>query len=74
MEILIKLPDEWLNAEHMENLDFMIHEIKAGIRDRLTDAITEQVELPKITFTEEELRPLVRERVVSRMADKAFDK
>ena len=74
MKVLIELPDNWLDADLMGNLDWITKTVRQEVKTQVVKALTEQVELPKLTVTKDELRPLVVKALAEKQADALWDK
>ncbi len=68
MKILIELPDDWLDASNLDNLTWMTQTVRQEVRQQLVDAIVNQVTIPQITITAEELKPLVLNKIAENKA------
>ena len=64
MEILIKLPDGWLDHRMTENLSWITRTVRDEVRNVLVEAVKEQVKVPSVVITPEE----VKERVIEKLA------
>lgn len=51
MKVLIELPDNWLDADNMQNLDWIVKTVRQEVRAQVVKALVEQVDLPEVHFT-----------------------
>lgn len=68
MKIVIELPDNWLDTDLTGNLDWIARTVREEVKSSLVKAISEQVEVPKVEFTAEELKPLILDKIASERA------
>ncbi len=73
MKVLIELPDNWLDTDLSNNLDWITRTVKQEVRHQLVKALVDQVVVPKIEFSEEELQSLVLDKVAMLQAEKIND-
>lgn len=72
MKVLIELPDGWLDADLMGNLEWVSRTVRQQVREQIAKALADQVDLPKLEFTAEEMRPLVANILAERKADELW--
>lgn len=70
IEVLIKLPGDWLDTKYLDNISWMTQSVRDEVRRQLVRAVTEQVQIPQILITPDELK----ERVLQIMAEEVAER
>lgn len=74
MKVLIELPDNWLDTDLTDNIQWMTRTVHEEVKRQLVKSLVEQVDLPKLEFTAEEMLPLVAKALADRKADELWEK
>lgn len=74
MKLQIELPKKWLTERDLDDLGWMIKTVKpwfrSAIEDRVIDKLLEDVEIPKVEITPEE----IKDRMIQILAERALEK
>lgn len=74
MKVLIELPDNWLDADNINSLEWITRTVRQEVKSQLVKALAEQVDLPKLEFTAEEMKPLVAKILAEKQADELWNR
>ena len=74
MKIVLELPDNWLDTDLTGNIEWVARTVRDEVRTAIVKSLAEQVKLPQVTFTADELRPLVADKLAERRASELWDK
>lgn len=73
MKILIEIPDNWLNANVLDDLGFITRTCKQEVQKRLMDIAVDKIlktmKVPKIKISEKELKARLLDRLTDKMVD-----